>query len=996
LADDGPGCGVNYTEYRIYNSTYDSDWITYLFPFNISSSLNDGIYTIEYRSYDHLGNNQTYNESLYLDNTWPTTTISVGFPKHPVGGILLNVTDATIFTFLSDDDFGCGVSYTRYRIYCEDNTTYVSNWIVSNSFTLSVFNLDDGNYTIEFNSFDFLDNEEPLNYYTTYLDNSPPTTILDIGEPKYHVNASDLWNVTINTEFYLYSDDGFGSGVYEIYYQIENSTWIVSRTYNGSYFLIRGVASDAEGMYTIRYWAVDYVLNSEPIHEIRVVVDKTPPTTNIIFGDPNYRANKTADILNITDQTPINITSVDGGVIPVGVGYVWYMIDNDGNLSNGNLTGWLIYDDIFNMSGFEDGQYWFYYHAVDLLNNVENIQNITIIVDSTPPVTELGIIGTNHRKPEAGNYTWWIKPDTNLTLTAADIGVIPVGLNYTQYKIDGGLWYTFFDGFEMFDLGQYDIGSHEIMYKSVDYIGNTEELVIVIIIVDDAGPEIDLVSSPDVQLPWMLPAVPTEQINFSEITNLTINATDMGVPLGEEPAGVRYIQFMIDPDDPTAVWQNITPGSTYNIFDLVCERYQNASGGYWHHNISFRAFDNLGWEGPLITIWFYIEGDVTPPLPPVLRTRVSNYDIILEWDPSPSDDIAYYLIYRSITRTGFDFSEPWVDTHDSDLGQDPDGLVIPLRTTWNDIDAVNGSEEYYYTIRGVDDRGNIGYTSNIAGKVTITFERGYNTFSLPLEPFENITASEMLSEKVFMYDSDTLYRYDIGLQQWMGHTKFMPSTLNNFTLEMGESYMIYILEDEVRYTFTGSTATSIRYIGGVGDEAAFRDSLDVVEVDENEVNLEWDAATGATAYAIYRGTARMGEDSLTNYTLEHLDTTTDTTYTDENALEEECYYMVVAMDGTQEGSGTYALGLKTYILEGGYSSFSLVLEPITPFDTASFISEKFSVDSDTIYYYEQSTGHWYGHPRFIPQNINNGEVVTGRGYMIFTYAETTRISVVGV
>ncbi len=994
--DDGPGCGVNFTEYRIYNGTYDSGWFTHSITFNLSGlSLYDGFYTIEYRSSDYLGNNQTSNETIYLDNTWPTTTISVGFPKYPIGGVLLNVTDATLFTFISDDGQGCGVAYTRYRIYCEDNATYVSNWIIANSFTFSGFGLDDGNYTIEFYSADFLINVEPTNYYTTYLDNSPPVTIIDIGEPKYRVNVSDLWNVTIKTEFYLYSDDGFGSGVYEIYYQIENSTWFVSRTYNGTFFLITGQTRDAEGGYTIRYWAVDNVFNPEQVHEIRVVVDKTPPATNITFGDPRYRANVSADILNITDQTPINITSVDGGMIPVGLENVWYMIDTDGNLSNGNLTGWIIYDGVFNMSGFGDGDYWIYYHAVDLLNNVENIKNAAIVVDSTPPVTELGIEGTNHTKPEAGNYTWWIKPDTDLTLSASDIGVIPVGLNYTTYNLDGR-WYAFFDGFEMFNLYRLENGSHQIRYRSVDYIGNAEELTFVTIIIDDAGPEIDLTSSPDVQLPWVLPKIPTEQINFSEITNLTVNATDMGVPLGEEPSGVWFIQYLIDPEDPNAFWQNITPG-TYNIFDLVGEWYQNVSRGYWHHNISFRAFDNLGWEGPVITIWFYIEGDVIPPLPPVLRARVSGGDIILEWDPSPSDDIAYYLIYRSTSKTGFDFSEPWVDTHDLDLGQDPvDGLVIPLRTTWNDTLAVIGPEEYYYTIRGVDNRGNIGYTSNIAGKVTITFERGYNTFSLPLEPFENITASEMLSEEVFVHDSDTLYRYNVSLQQWMGHTRFMPSSLDNFILEMGEGYMIYVLEDEVRYTFTGSVGTSIRFIDGVGNETGFRNSL-TAQVDGNVVDLNWSSTTGATGYSIYRATERMGNDSLTDYSMEPYAKVSaqDNSWTDTEAYDEEYYYLVVAEGSEGESSGTYALGVKTYTLDRGYSSFSLVLEPKTPVNADSF-SQKFSADSDTIYYYEPSTGHWYGHSRFIPQNINNGEVVTGRGYMIFTYAETTRISVVGV
>jgi hypothetical protein len=990
--DDGIGCGVDYTEYRIFNlnGTYNSGIQTYFASFNLSGAPFDGNYTIEYTCYDYLGNSQTFYDVIYLDDTPPTTPIVVGIPKHPDSGFRLNVTDTTSFSFSGRTDGpGCGVAFTYYRIYCEDNSTYVTNWITGTSFSFSNFGLDDGNYTIEYYSVDRLGNDEPVNPYYIYLDNTPPQTTHIVGNPRYPPGPAVIWNVTSHTHFYLFSDDGSGSGVNNIVYQIKHyldpKDWnqIIPNPYNGSYFVIIG----PEGNYTIRYRATDNLSNGEPNNEIEIILDNTPPESNITFRDPQYRDNETADILNITSRTPINITSEDGGAIPVGLNTIRFMIDDDFDLSNGNLTGWLTYTGEFNLSGFSDGDYMIYYFADDLLGNTEAINNATIIGDDSPPQTDFKVVGIN---VSGGADMWWVKPDTDFILTSSDYGTPPVGLNFSEYSINGN-WVMFYGGYEIFNLSTSQNGSYTIEYRGVDYLGNAEDPKNATLIMDDAGPTIDIISTPDVILPPILPEIPILQINFSEITNLTINATDTGVPSGVTPSGVDFIQYIIDPEDPNSTWQIMTPG-TYNIFELVINWYQNASRGFWHHNISFRAYDNLGWEGPISTIWFYIEGDIEPPLPPELKVYVRGDDIFLKWTPSPSDDIHHYLLYRSESRTDFDFTEPWVDT-----SQNSDGGVILLRTTWNDTNAADIDSDFYYTIRGVDGRKNTGYTSNIAGKVKLTFEEGYNDFSLPLEPFDDIKASQMLMHEDFIHETDTIYRYDTQLQQWLGHSKFMPSYMDDFMLNFGEGYMVYVEEGVVEYTITGSAGTSIRYIGGAGEEVGFQDSLNVKVTDEG-IELSWDSAGNATGYSVYRATARTGDESLTNYSSEPVIELTrdDSSWTDTEASGNEYYYLVVARGPTGEESSTYAVGVRTYNLYRGYSSISLVLEPKTAITMSDFTQRMQSSDSDTIYSYDRLNGTWIGHARFIPESINNGKVVTGRGYMVFTYTETIYFTLIGV
>ncbi|UCG69964.1 MAG: hypothetical protein JSV09_02795, partial [Thermoplasmata archaeon] len=283
-----------------------------------------------------------------------------------------------------------------------------------------------------------------------------------------------------------------------------------------------------------------------------------------------------------------------------------------------------------------------------------------------------------------------------------------------------------------------------------------------------------------------------------------------------------------------------------------------------------------------------------------------------------------------------------------------------------------------------------GYTSNIAAKMTMTYTKGYNDFSLPLQPFEEMSASELLGMDIFADadPSDTLYRYNTSLQQWMGHPKFLPDTMDDFTLKMGEGYMLYIAENEVEITFTGSTGTAVRYIGGVGSEDAFREGLSV-SMDNDDVELTWEPAGGAvTGYKIYRATARFGDESLTNYTMDfkHEETAEVTSWTDADADADgdEYYYLVVAENHGQEQSSTYAVGVKRYTFEPGYIVFSLELEP-EPFTTLNDItsSDKFTSDTDTLFYYDKTVGTWLGHPKFLPENINDVEVALGDAYIAY-------------
>ncbi len=995
-----------FTWYRIINLTNGSEaqgWKNYtILGGNFKMMWGEGTFRIEYNSTDAVGAEEvTRYKILIVDDQSPLTTITIGTPQYRVTGldpwnitssapITLTAVDHPLGTSIIGIDNASGVAGIYYRIWNIDSGGWVPDWT---EYTGAIYlSGNDGYYLIYYNSTDNLGHMEPLNTELIYLDNTGPVTNIIVGDPNStHPDPSFDWFITSSTPLTLDAFEAEGSGVNQsmIQFRITNtdtgntSGWTADITFDVAtdypFF-----AFDGEGNYSIEFRAMDNLGNWGPVDSINVFVDDTPPDAMLIIGDPKYRINAT-HLWNVSYATNLDFWADDG--IGSGLDYTsyhYYDITYD--------SGWFTYLFSWNISSWiDDGIYIIEFRSYDRLGNNQPF-NESVYLDNTPPTTTIPDtypIGPQYRVDDSD--TWNITSTTIFGFSADDGP--GCGVNYSEYRVLD-IYTTPITNWlpaQTFTLTDtLDDGNYIIEYRSVDWLNNIEtDTGQYHIYLDNNGPITSILGGQD--------DLNTEKnaynVDFS--TQFTLEADD-GLGCGVNWSSLEY-RVRINGSTWTS-WQNYA--GAFNL-DL-------ADHGYWDHTIEFKAYDLLGNEGPTGSIDLFILGvfDIEPPLPPVLRLRISDdgEDVILEWEPSPDDDIAYYLIYRSTTKTGFDFSSEWVDTSDVD----PEGNVIPLRTTWIDTDAdlpgdSNYQDQYYYALRGVDDLGNMGYTSNIAGKVTMTFYKGYNTFARPLEPFEDMTASEMLDteilgDDVFDDGKDTIYRYNTSLQQWVGHAKFMPSSLDDFTLEMGEGYMIYIMENRVEWTFTGSTATSIRYIGGVGEETAFRDSLEVIEVDvdENEVDLEWDSATGATGYTIYRGTARMEEDSLTDYTLDLLDTTTDTTYTDTSAVDDEYYYMVVAMDGSQERSSTYSIGIKRYELSPGYSLISLEAEPKTPQDVAGYSTDMFTLDSNTFYYYDRSLGIWRGHPRFAPENINNVEVRIGNAYMVYVHAEDMSYAFTGI
>jgi hypothetical protein len=379
------------------------------------------------------------------------------------------------------------------------------------------------------------------------------------------------------------------------------------------------------------------------------------------------------------------------------------------------------------------------------------------------------------------------------------------------------------------------------------------------------------------------------------------------------------------------------------------------------------------------------------PEPPVPTLSTDGNDIKLSWIDSPTENRGYYLIYRSETKTGFDFSIPYFNTSTQ---------MFPLSNEWMDENGNEDAPELYFCLRTVNVHGWAGYTSLTVGKYTKTFSPGYDTFSLPLEPFEQVSTSGFIeglkkpqaSSTPQIDEMTTVYRFDVDTQQWLGHPKFLPINIDNFELEFGKGYMFYT-PDEVEYTFTGYPGSMIRYIDILPTTEQFRVNVGMDFGIYYHLSLAWPEVEGATQYYIYNSSTRTGFDYSTPLII------TNTTYywhiSPSDALER--YYTIVPVDKYGRfGSSTYCVGVTNMSFRSEYDTFGLKVEPDYFVYTVSAIMDEFyKNDIDTIYYYDDSLQIWQGHPRFLPQNIDDFEIVAGDAYVTYVYQGELRFMIVG-
>tara|TARA_B100000780_G_scaffold55170_1_gene34662 strand:+ start:340 stop:2100 length:1761 start_codon:yes stop_codon:yes gene_type:complete len=335
-----------------------------------------------------------------------------------------------------------------------------------------------------------------------YADGIAPRTRLRFSNaPRYIING--IINYGVGLSFTLISKDRV-SGVKNTYHAL-----------NGDYlkYSTDNLAVTKEGENSIFYFSVDNVGNTEMTKLSKFVLDVTAPVTTYqekkgtVFemtldnGEKTIHGKKSQVILTSKDNiTGVQKTeySIDGGTIKRYLG---------GNPLN--------YNDL------SDGKHTLSYYSTDYVKNRENKKTKTIILDKTPPVSDLTLDGDQH----TNNYEY-VSDRTKIKISSVDN---KVGVKTTNYDVDGGINNKVY-------IGPFSLSGkstlREIRYNSEDHLENIEILKIKTVFLDT-----DL---PSTKIRYGKP------LFFSRDTIFITSKTPVKLIANDKHSGVKHTNYRIN------------------------------------------------------------------------------------------------------------------------------------------------------------------------------------------------------------------------------------------------------------------------------------------------------------------------------------------------------------------------------------------------------------------------------------------------------------------
>jgi hypothetical protein len=188
-SDSASGCNYIYgivTNASGVVATFN-ETITPVRRINLAQLVNfvDGVYNVTYYSVDNVGHQEVIQSELdKVDTLGPVTVKTIGEPKYNGTYFITNHTPMTLIG--TDSEVGCNI--TGYRISDSEHVRRMSSDYEDCNVSVDWTGLEDGVYTIEFESVDHLDNVGNTTTQNHYLDNSPP--LMRIVNPSFSNTSS--------------------------------------------------------------------------------------------------------------------------------------------------------------------------------------------------------------------------------------------------------------------------------------------------------------------------------------------------------------------------------------------------------------------------------------------------------------------------------------------------------------------------------------------------------------------------------------------------------------------------------------------------------------------------------------------------------------------------------------------------------------------------------------------------------------------------------------
>ena len=444
---DVGGSGVLSTLYRVTNNLGAvGAWTPYAAPITVTapgSHANDGIWTIEYKSTDNVGNVEAVKTALVKIDTRTPVTSQTGLDDGAWHSSAVTVDFTAADQSMPN---ASGVDYTEYRVD-GGSWTHGTEVVIPAPANHS----NDGKHTVDYRSVDnaVAPNVELVQSGEVWIDTTAPVTSTDHLSGFY----ADWHSVPVTVNLTAVDPNlPNAAGVYYTEYRVDGGGWTT-----GTVVLIPAPADGSnDGPHTIDFRSEDLAVptgNLEAMQTVTVKIDTQTPTTTGADGwwNPTY---------------PYTLTAVDQ-IGRSGVDFTEYRLDSG--------PAWLTYADPgFMLAGPQDAEHTIDYRSTDnaVPPNVEPYKTSHVTIDQTAPVTVVN-----------GADSDWHPNPVSLSFAATDVGA---GVDYTEYSLDGGTNWTHGNSVTISDNG-----ITTVKYRSVDLAqpsGNVEATKSVDVKVDQIAP----------------------------------------------------------------------------------------------------------------------------------------------------------------------------------------------------------------------------------------------------------------------------------------------------------------------------------------------------------------------------------------------------------------------------------------------------------------------------------------------------------------------------
>ncbi|MFH1282201.1 MAG: S8 family serine peptidase [bacterium] len=300
-------------------------------------------------------------------------------------------------------------------------------------------------------------------------DTLPPHTLITIGDPN---GEGDLITVRSITNFKLTAVDDYteindreGIGVKIIEFKIDEEDWLV---YESTFTL-----NLEDGEHSISYRSTDVYGHQEETHVLTVLLDNSSPKTVLVPSGKLYNDG-------VNDYAPLDykyaITTANNSI---DISLIEVTIDE---------KGWNIYSS--SIAFDTGGIHTIKYHSIDLLGNQEDDKDFMVVVDSAVPKTDLIF---DESIQIATPQIYFLNSQSKISLSAQDplLNGYASQVREINYSINGSSSVPFNICKDSFSIAGID-GEYDILFYSVDNVGNTEDTRTISVKLDNTPPDFEI------------------------------------------------------------------------------------------------------------------------------------------------------------------------------------------------------------------------------------------------------------------------------------------------------------------------------------------------------------------------------------------------------------------------------------------------------------------------------------------------------------------------